>query len=259
MPVPISILGVTGKMGKSVLLAAARDSDICVVGGTTRPQSAAIGTDLGELLQSRQMNVSVQSNVEQALFPCAIAIDFSVREATVQHVHAAQNAKKALLIGTTGLSPEQIRIIENAAQDIPIILSANFSLGMVLCLELAATFGKTLFGHCAIDIVETHHVHKKDRPSGTALSLAQAIGKGKIVYDDHAEPRNKEEIVIHSIRSGETVGEHLLVFECGHERMEIKHTAHSREAFAQGALRAAKKLVAKPAGLYSLKDLFIHE
>lgn len=259
MLIPISILGVTGKMGKSVLLAAAQDPDVCIVGGTTSTQSPAIGTDLGELLQSTPMHVSIQSDVEHALSPCAVAIDFSVREATLHHVHAAQNAKKALLIGTTGLSPEVLRIIENAAQDIPIVLSANFSLGITLCLSLAAMLGKTLFGRSTIDIFETHHVHKKDRPSGTALALAQAIGKGKIIHDDTSQPRNKEEIAIHSIRSGETIGEHLLVFECGHERMEIKHSAHSREAFAEGALLAAKKLVTKPAGLYTLKDLFTDE
>ena len=112
-----------------------------------------------------------------------------------------------------------------------------------------------LFGKCTIDIHEAHHVHKKDSPSGTALALAKALG-GKAVVENGGTQRKKEEIFIHSVRSGETVGEHTVIFECEHERIEIKHTAHSRDAFAQGALIAAKFLVKQPPGLYTLKDIF---
>jgi 4-hydroxy-tetrahydrodipicolinate reductase len=246
MPLAISIFGATGKMGKSVLSCALQDPDLCIVAGTASPKSPFLGIDLGELIGEKNLHVPITSDVDQAISLCNAAIDFSVREASMRHVHAAQNAKKALVIGTTGLRPEEIRAIETAAQDIPIILSANFSLGIALCLKFAALLDNTLFGQSTIDIFETHHIHKKDMPSGTALALAQAIGKGK------------QEIPIHSIRTGEVVGEHRLVLECGHERIEIKHTAHSREAFAQGALLAAKRLVAKPVGLYTLEDLFAY-
>lgn len=242
MTLAISILGITGKMGRSLLEAALRDPDVTIVSGTARSQVHAFKSTIPIL------------SVEQALARCEIAIDFSVQEAALQHLFAAKEAKKTLVIGTTGLKPDAQEAIQAAARDIPIFLSANFSTGMALCLEMAALLSDTLFDQGFIDIFETHHVHKKDCPSGTALALAQAIGKGKIVHAI-SEPRSKDEIAIHSTRTGETMGEHLLIFENDHERIEIKHTAHSRLTFAHGALRAAKWLVGKPSGLYTMKDL----
>ena len=235
MPLALSILGATGKMGKCVLSLALKDPEWAVVGIAAHQKSSFAGRSLE--------GIAVSSSAQEVLLSSEVAIDFSVREAVSAHVLAARVAKKPLVIGTTGLLSEDLSCIESAAQDIPIVVSSNFSLGIALCLDLAATLGPILSAKSRIDIFETHHVHKKDKPSGTALALADAIGKGK------------EEIAIHSIRSGEIVGEHSLVFECGFERLEIKHTAHSREAFAQGALVAAKHLVGKPPGLYTLKSL----
>lgn len=244
MPLDISILGVTGKMGRCVLAQALQDPAMRIIAATASSHSLSIGKDVGELFIGQSLGIALSSHVEQAMSLCDVAIDFSVREATLCHVHAAQIFKKALVIGTTGHGSEERRIIEKAAQDIPIVFSPNFSLGIALCLTMAAILGSTVFARSAIDIFETHHTHKKDQPSGTALALAQAIGK--------------ENISIHSERSGETVGEHRLVFDNDHERIEIKHTAHSRDAFAIGALLAAKKLAHMPAGLYTLKDLIFH-
>lgn len=203
MPIALAILGASGKMGGKVKQLAEKDSDFRLV-------------DLDR---------------------CDVAIDFTAPEATLKHLAA----KKPLVIGTTGLPPEMKSAMEEAAKTIPILYSPNFSFGVALCLDAAAKISGALSG-CEIEIHETHHVHKKDSPSGTALAFAQAVG---------GTPK------IQANRLGEVVGEHTVIFECGHERIELKHTAHSRDTFAQGALLAAKFLVKQRPGLYSLKDLFL--
>lgn len=234
MTLALTILGASGKMGQKVLELALKDSHFQIAG-----------------LSSRKKN-----DLLSAMAQCDVAIDFSSPEALAHHLEAALSAKKALVIGTTGLTPQAKQAIEDAARMIPLLYSSNFSFGMALCLDAAARLGKVLFGKSAIDIHETHHAHKKDRPSGTALALAKAIGNGKVIFENEGSSRQKEEILIHSTRSGETVGEHSLIFECGHERIEIKHTAHSRDTFAQGALIAAKFLAKQPPGLYSFLDVY---
>lgn len=236
MAIGIAVLGATGKVGSRIVDLAASDPQfsICQVASNLHR------TDPLSLLQN-----------------CDVAIDFTTAAATAKFLAAAEQASKPLVIGTTGHSPEMKKAIEISSQTIPILYSPNFSFGIALCIQAVASFGKALFGTCTIDIVETHHVHKKDSPSGTALTLADAIGNGKkITAHTSSQPRNKEEIVIHSIRSGESIGEHLIIFEWGHERIELKHTAHSRDAFAQGALLGAKFLAKQPPGLYSLLDIF---
>jgi 4-hydroxy-tetrahydrodipicolinate reductase len=223
MTIALSVLGASGKMGKRIVELALSDP-------------------------------TFHSVTASDLAACDVAIDFTSHEATLDHLEAAIRANKPLVIGTTGHNPEGRRAIEDAAKTIPILFSPNFSFGMALCLEMASRLGKALYGSCTIDIIETHHIHKKDRPSGTALALGASIGNGTIIHESTG-PRKKEEILIHAIRSGEVVGEHTLIFESRFERIELKHTAHSRDAFAQGSLMGAKFLAKQPPGLYSLKDL----
>ncbi len=238
MAIGIAVLGATGKMGSRILALADNDPEISICNKLT----------------------TNNLNLNTTLIPeCDVAIDFTSAEATQGFLEAAVKASKPLVIGTTGHSEEVKRAIQASSEHIPILYSPNFSLGVALCLQTAAALGKALFGGCTIDIVETHHVHKKDSPSGTAIALADAIAQGKkVAASESSQPRNKQEIVIHSIRSGEAIGEHLIIFEWGHERIELKHTAHSRDAFAQGALLGAKFLVKQPPGLYSLHDMFSH-
>ena len=248
MAIALSVLGASGKMGKRILHLALNDPQFQIVGGSSR--NATEGT-LEHLIGKSGMHIPHSLNPETALTSCDVAIDFSSHEATRRHLEAAVAAKKALVLGTTGHSPDGLKAIEEAAKVIPILFSPNFSFGVAVCMEVAARLGKALYGSCSIEIIETHHVHKKDQPSGTALAFASAIKGGETIH-----LRKKEEIVIHSIRTAEVVGEHQLIFECGHERIELKHTAHSRDAFAQGALIGAKFLAKQHPGLYSFKDLF---
>jgi 4-hydroxy-tetrahydrodipicolinate reductase len=224
MTIALSVLGASGKMGKRIVELALKDP-------------------------------AFHSVTASNLAACDVAIDFTSHEVTKNHLEAAIGANKPLVIGTTGHNPDGRRAIKEAAKTIPILFSPNFSFGIALCLEMAARLGKALYGSCIIDVVETHHIHKKDAPSGTALALGASVGNGRIILETKG-PRKKEEILIHAIRSGEVVGEHTVIFECGFERIELKHTAHSRDAFAQGTLMGAKFLAKQPPGLYSLKDLF---
>jgi 4-hydroxy-tetrahydrodipicolinate reductase len=249
MAIALSVLGASGKMGKRILQLALNDPEFQIVGCASR--------NVGHLGDSL-LHIPHSSHPEAALAGCDVAIDFSSHEATYRHLEAAIGAKKALVLGTTGHTEEGRRAIKEAAKTIPILFSPNFSFGITVCLEMAERMGKALYGAYTIDIIETHHIHKKDQPSGTALALAGAIKEGKPVLEA-SSPRKKGEIVIHSVRTAEVVGEHQLIFECGHERIELKHTAHSRDAFAQGALIGAKFLAKQPPGLYSFKDLFKSE
>jgi 4-hydroxy-tetrahydrodipicolinate reductase len=254
MTIDLSVIGATGKMGKRLLELALNDPEFRITGASSRQQ---LDSSLSSLFADKGLQVPFFSDPLAAFRACDVAIDFTSHLATKNHLKAAIQVGKPLVIGTTGHSPKEKNEIKRASQTIPILYSPNFSFGMALCLSAAASFGKALYGTCAIDIVETHHIHKKDSPSGTAYALASAIGNGRVVTDSaRAPPRKNEEIAIQSIRSGETVGEHTIIFECGHERIELKHTAHSRDAFAQGALMGAKFLTSQPPGLYSLKDLF---
>ena len=214
----LSILGSQGKMGKRVHELALNDPEVCVARTYSRQD-----TDL-----------------ESAFAACDVAIDFTSPQATLEHLNAALKAKKPLVLGTTGHSEKELKAIEIASQTIPILYSPNFSLGIALCMDTAQRISKALGSDCSIEILETHHVHKKDSPSGTALALASATGK---------------EASISSIRTGEVIGEHTVIFKCGLERLELKHTAHSRDAFALGAIKGAKFLLKQPPGLYKTEDL----
>lgn len=255
MPIRLSVLGASGKMGSRILRLGHSDPDFCIVGGTGRSK---LHRTLGALIGDDTLQAPLDTDPASSLAECDVAIDFTHHLATLAHLDAAVRAGKPLVIGTTGHSEEERTGIVSASLKIPVLFSPNFSLGIALCLKAVATMGATLYGSSTIDIIETHHVHKKDSPSGTAWMLAHAIGNAKTATpaSGSAQPRNPQEILLHAIRSGEVIGEHTVIFECGHERIELKHTAHSRDTFAHGALLAARFLIRQPPGLYSLRDLF---
>lgn len=182
--------------------------------------------------------LSLQNNLERA----DVAIDFSSHTALQDLLNQCVKLKKPAVIGTTGHSAFNMQLLQEISQQIPILFSPNFSLGMAVCLDAARQISQQLKGLCQIEIVEAHHQTKKDKPSGAALKLAQAV--------------SDKEIPIHSIRAGDIVGDHTVVFVLAGERIELKHQAQSREVFARGALLAAKFLKNQPPGLYSVKDLF---
>lgn len=220
MPVVLGIFGATGRMGKEVVCLAKEDKDLCSYIEYKR------GDDISSFLDA-----------------CDVAIDFSTLSATRDLLIAAKKCKTALVIGTTGLSETTLQLMHEASSSAPIVYSSNFSIGMVAYLAATKILSDMLSTHFSLSIEETHHVHKKDSPSGTALSIAKATEKNPPIL---------------SIREGEVIGEHRLIFSSATETVELKHQALSRSTFARGAIVAAKHLYKRPSGLYSLKDLFLH-
>jgi 4-hydroxy-tetrahydrodipicolinate reductase len=222
-PVRVLLVGADGRMGKTVFNLAQNDREIEIVARC----------DLGD-------------PIEQAMKNCDVAIDFSHANAMDEICRAASQHAKPLVIGTTGHSPQQHRIIEETTQSVPVVFASNFSVGVNVLFSLVRKAAELLGSDFRAEIVETHHKMKKDAPSGTARTLAEIL---------KAARKSESETPIQSIREGDIVGEHSVIFSGSAERLELTHRAASREIFAGGALRAAKWIVRKPPGLYSMKDV----
>jgi len=220
-PVRVLLIGAAGRMGKTVLDLAQGDAEIEI----------AAQCDLGDSIESPMAN-------------CDVAIDFSQADSIDEICRAALQHGKSLVIGTTGHSQQQRKTIEETAHSVPIVLASNFSVGVNVLLWLTQKAAELLGSAFNPEIVETHHKMKKDAPSGTAKTLAEIL---KTV-------RNSE-IPIESIREGDVVGEHIIIFSGPGESLELTHRAENRGIFALGALRAAKWIVYKPPGRYSMQDV----
>jgi 4-hydroxy-tetrahydrodipicolinate reductase len=217
----VALVGARGRMGQTIVDLAKDDPKIDIVAQC----------DLGDVIDAAMKN-------------CDVAIDFSNASAIDEVCAAALNNKTALVVGTTGHSPEQQQLIEKTAKSLPIVFASNFSVGVNALFALTRRAAEILSSEFQPEIVETHHTKKKDAPSGTAKTLGEIL-KSKLEI----------EIPIESIREGDVVGEHTVTFIGPGERLELTHRAGSREIFARGALRAAEWVVGKPAGLYSMQDV----
>jgi 4-hydroxy-tetrahydrodipicolinate reductase len=222
-PVRVLLIGAAGRMGKTVLDLAQSDRQIQI----------AARCDLGD-------------SIEPAMKDCDVAIDFSQADSIDEVCRAASHHRKSLVIGTTGHSQQQRKTIEETANSVPIVLASNFSVGVNVLFWLTRKAVELLGSDFNPEIVETHHKMKKDAPSGTAKTLAEIL---------KAAQKMQRKIPIESIREGDVVGEHNVVFSGPDERVELTHRAASREIFARGALRAAKWIINKPPGLYSMQDV----
>lgn len=233
--IKLGIAGVCGKMGRRIFELAAQDKDFEVSFALEKKGTPAIGKELGK--------VKISSSPD-GMFLTDVFIDFTLPEATENNLDYVAKYKKALVLGTTGLNDAQIKKVHEASKIVPIVFSPNMSVGVNILFEMLPQLAKRLGPDYNIEIVEAHHKGKKDAPSGTAKKF------GQILADATAR-----EIPIHAIRLGDIVGDHTIIF-CGNsERIEVKHQAHSRDLFALGALRAAKWIAGKPAGLYSMQDV----
>lgn len=231
----IGIVGASGKFGRSIVKAMMRDPAFCLVGGVGSPGSKARGEDLG---------IPLLDNYEALFEKASIIIDVSTASNLDNILAHGLRSGKRLVIGTTGHSQEKIGLVEKAAQEIPIFMAPNFSLGIAAVREVSLSLARLLGEGYALKIEEAHHVHKKDSPSGTALHLAKALSN---VYG--------REIPISSRREGEIIGEHELIFSSPEEEITLMHRAESRDLFAKGVVLAVKFLARQSAGLYSMKEL----
>jgi 4-hydroxy-tetrahydrodipicolinate reductase len=235
--IKLGIAGACGRMGGRIFALASHDRDFEVKLALEKKGTPMIGRALGKL--------KVSSSPD-GIFLIDVLVDFTSSEAAQENLDYVAKYKKALVLGTTGLSDSQIKKVEEISKVVPVVFSPNMSVGVNVLFAILPEITKRLGADYSIEIVEAHHKAKKDAPSGTAKKFGQILTEVA-----------KKNIPIHAVRLGDIVGDHTIIF-CGNsERIEIKHQAHSRDLFALGALKAAKWVAAKPAGLYSMQDVLI--
>ncbi len=260
----IGIIGCAGRMGR-MLLARVLAGDGCeLAGGTERPGHEAIGLDLGRLAGLEPLGLAVAED-GGALFDASDAvIDFTGPDATAGHASLAAERGVALVVGTTGLDRPHLEALNLAARRAPVVQAANMSVGVNLLLGLARQAAALLGDDYDIEIMEMHHRHKVDAPSGTALALgeAAALGRGvrlddvaQKVRDGRTGPRRRGDIGFASLRGGDVAGEHSVIFATDGERVQLTHKASSRAVFAAGAVQAALWCEGREAGLYSMRHV----
>ena len=260
----LCILGAAGRMGRMLVATAVQTPGLRVAAAIEQDGHPEIGSDAGLLAGVGELGVPV---TDAASAPQAdVVIDFTFHTAAPGNLaNALAKGAKGYVLGTTGLAPEERAAVEAAATKIPVVWAPNFSLGVNLLLDLVQRAAAILDPSYDIEIVEMHHRHKKDAPSGTALGLAEAAAKGRAIdlegaatYGRHGivGERPRGEIAIHALRGGDVVGDHTVIFAADGERVELTHKASSRGAFAKGAMTAAKWLAEdRPPAIYSMRDV----
>ena len=262
--IKVAVVGVCGRMGMSIASLAGMDEDIELVGATEVPGHVSIGRDLGDLVEGAGPGVSVSDSIEVAARAADVIIDFTVPEATLAHAEYSVRNEKSMVIGTTGFTSEQREKLLRLLNRIPCVLSPNMSVGVNVLFEISRQVASHLGESYDAEIFETHHRGKADSPSGTAIALAEAVAAGlgselKDVarYERHGRigARKRGEIGIQTLRGGDVVGDHTVMFLGDGERVELTHKATSRENFSSGALRAAKWIPGKSPGVYAMRDV----
>jgi len=260
----IAITGAAGRMGKT-LIEACQQAEACSVNAAIeRPGISLIGADAGELAGVGTLNVKLVDDVASVVEDFDALIDFTSIDSTLANLEVCKTNGKHIIIGTTGFSDEQKQIIKDAANQTAVVFAPNMSVGVNLCLKLLQTAASILSEDYDIEVIEAHHRHKVDAPSGTALRMGEVVAEtlGRdlnecAVYgrEGHTGARKPESIGFETIRAGDIVGEHTVMFATEGERVEITHKASSRMTFAKGAVRAAKWLQGKDKGLYDMQDV----
>jgi 4-hydroxy-tetrahydrodipicolinate reductase len=245
-PLGAVLIGASGRMGRAIVSAAGEFPGLALVGAIASRDSALLGRDSGVTAGGAPNHLPITGNLGAVLPRAQVVIDFSTAEATRENLHACRAARKPLLIGATGFAAALEPEFAAAAQDIPLLIAPNTSLGVTLLIELARTAARALPGF-DIGITETHHREKRDAPSGTALGLAAAIREDRGGHGG--------EIPISSVREGEVVGDHTVRFAGAAEELRLTHRALERGIFARGALAAAMWLASQPAGRYGMRDV----
>ncbi|VAW54197.1 4-hydroxy-tetrahydrodipicolinate reductase [hydrothermal vent metagenome] len=260
----IAITGAAGRMGKTLIEACHQADDCSVNAAIERSGITLLGADAGEIAGIGILNVTLVDDLTRVLDDFDVLIDFTSIETTLTNLEICKNNNKQIIIGTTGFNEEQKKTIEQAAENIAVVFAPNMSVGVNLCLKLLQTAAAIFSEDYDIEVIEAHHRHKVDAPSGTALRMGEVVAdtlgrdlKQCAVYgrEGHTGARDSNTIGFETIRAGDIVGEHTVMFATEGERVEITHKASSRMTFAKGAVRAAKWLQNKPSGLYDMQDV----
>lgn len=260
----IAITGAGGRMGRALIDAISLSDGAHLSAALEHPQSSLLGVDCGELAGVGKNGILVAGTIDQVADQFDVLIDFSVPAATVANATFCAAHNKKMVIGTTGLDAQQLAQIAVAAEHTAICMASNFSTGVNLCFKLAELAAKVLGNETDIEIIEAHHRHKVDAPSGTALSLGESVAgalgrdlRQVAVYGREGQTgaRDAETIGFATVRGGDIVGDHTVLFAGEGERVEITHKASSRLSFARGAVRAALWLATKESGQYDMQDV----
>ena len=260
----VGIIGVGGRMGMMILDAIISDPASRVSGGVVRKGSDLVGRDLGELLMLKPIDIKTTDQLVDVFLASDVVIDFSLPEACVQNIDTAVETLTPMVIGTTGLTKPQEKLLKHASDVVPLVYASNTSLGINLLFALVEQISRALPNTFDIEILDFHHRNKVDAPSGTALSLGHAAAQGrstdldsvgKFSRDGDVGARVVGEIGFAALRGGDVIGEHSVIFAGGGERIEISHKTAGREIYAAGALRAAHWVVKQVPSLYKMKDV----
>ena len=262
--IKVAITGVAGRMGGRILSLLQEEDGIKIVGATEKEGHSSIGKDIGNLAGGVKIGVQVSDRIEVAATNADAIIDFTTAAGTLSNAFYASKKGKAMVVGTTGFLEEERKRFEKLTKEFPCVISPNMSIGVNVMFEVSKMIAGYLGTEFDVEIIEAHHKHKADSPSGTALRLGEAIAEAlgrdfkKVArFERHGRigERGKEEIGIQAIRGGDIIGDHTVIF-CGTgERIEFTHRALSRDNFAMGAIRALKWVVGKPPGIYTMKDV----
>lgn len=260
--IKVIVLGAAGRMGSTILRLVREDSELKLVGAVERADSPYIGEDSSKF--GGVQGVKITSSLKEIVEKDTVVVDFTHIFSTLDNVKLASQVGFPMVIGTTGFDADQIEDIKKMAERFPCVMSPNMSLGVNLLFKLVYETAKILGDDYDVEILEIHHRMKKDAPSGTAVKLGQIVAEAlNRNYEKNAVfsrkgligERKREEIGMQTLRAGDVVGEHTVIFGGMGERIELIHRAHSRENFARGAIRAVKWVYDKKPGLYSMKDV----
>ncbi|MCU7906423.1 MAG: 4-hydroxy-tetrahydrodipicolinate reductase [Candidatus Thiodiazotropha sp. (ex Epidulcina cf. delphinae)] len=260
----IAVVGAAGRMGRSLIQAVSEAEDLTLGAATEQAGNPAIGRDAGELAGMDRLGVVLVADLARVVDDFDVVIDFTSPSATMAHLKICRQAGKRMVIGTTGLSEAEKGDLASAADEIALVFAPNMSVGVNLCFKLVELASRVLGDEADVEIIEAHHRHKVDAPSGTALRMGEVIAetlgrdlKDCAIYGREGKtgPRDGKTIGFETIRAGDVVGEHSVWFAMEGERVEIAHKASSRMNFARGAIRAAGWIVSKEKGMFDMQDL----
>lgn len=263
-PIKIGVIGAGGRMGRMLIEAVQDNPKTTLSAAIERQGSSLVGTDAGELAAIGRLNVPVVDDLRAVIDEIDVLIDFSLPDATEQNMQICAEHNVAMVIGTTGFSPEQEQVLSEASTHIAIVYAGNYSTGVNLSLKLLGMAAKAFGNDADVEIIEAHHKHKIDAPSGTAYMMAEAVAKARgqdlkevAIYGREGQTGARETgtIGIHAVRGGEIIGDHTVMFIADGEVVEITHRARARMTFAAGAVRAATWITEQGRGQYNMQDV----
>jgi len=261
--IKIAVLGAGGRMGQTLIRCARRLGDLQVVAAIETDKSPLLGKDAGIVAGAMDIGVLISDNARKGAEKADVLIDFSFPSSSAKHALLAAELKKPIVIGTTGLNKEEKECLKKAAAKTAVLWAPNMSLGVNILNAVIGQIAKKLANY-DVEIMETHHAHKKDAPSGTALWLAETAASARGVSLDNVVVYGRQgnigerppgQIGVLSVRAGDVVGDHTVIFATEGERLEMTHRASSRDCLAMGALRAAQWLIKRPTGFYDMRDV----